>query len=355
MGRSFSNRNLAAPALAAGLFAVLAGCQAPVQETAPESAAFTPEIRPLPSHPPAFEEMTVPADNPMTPENVALGRQLFFDARLSGDGTRSCYSCHLCENGLTDGRPTAIGAFEKPLPRSSPTLWNIGYHSEFYWDGRSGSLEKQALAAWAGGNMGADPNSIVQELNRIPGYADQFMKVFSEPATPDNVVRAISAYERTILCGDTAWDRYNRGDTTALGEAAVRGWNVWREKAGCGTCHAGILFSDLQYHNVGVGMDKPEPDVGRFKVTQDEKDTGAFKTPTLRDIARSAPYFHDGSAATLAEAVDFMLGGGRPNPHLDTLNLQKVDLTAGEKADLIALLESLNCECTLSKPALPGM
>lgn len=338
----------------AALVVALAGCQ--TSEPPPTSArAFTPQIGPIASPPPAFEPTPVPADNPMSPEKVALGRQLFFDKRLSGDGSRSCYSCHVCEKGLTDGLPTAVGAYDKKLPRSSPTLWNIGYHSQFYWDGRSPSLDKQALAAWEGGNMGAKAVDKVKEINAIPGYRDQFQKVFGGEATPDNVVMAISAYERTLFCGTTAWDRFNQGDTSALSESAQRGWAVWREKAGCGSCHAGILFTDLQYHNVGIGMDQPEPDIGRKKVTNQDSDTGALKTPTLRDISKSAPYFHNGSVATLEEAVDFMLAGGAPNPHLDTVNLKKVTLTAEEKADLIALLKSLDCECTLSEPPLPGI
>ena len=149
----------------------------------------------------------------MTPEKVALGRQLFFDERLSGDGSRSCYSCHVCEKGLTDGLAKSVGAFNKQLPRSSPTLWNIGYHKEFYWDGRSPSLEKQAMAAWTGANMGAKADEIAAKLNAIPGYHSQFHTVFGGDATPDNIVKAIAAFERTIISGDTAFDRYRAGDT----------------------------------------------------------------------------------------------------------------------------------------------
>src|ERR1700741_3089512 len=144
--------------------------------------AFTPEIQPLPTQLATYEPMSIPADNPLTPEKVALGRQLFFDERLSIDGTRSCYSCHVCEHGLTDGLPKAIGAGNKQLPRSSPTLWNIGYYKEFYWDGRSPSLEKQALAAWTGANMGAKADEIVTKLNALQAYKAQFQKVFQSDA-----------------------------------------------------------------------------------------------------------------------------------------------------------------------------
>ncbi len=316
--------------------------------------AFKPEILPLPAQLSTYEPMPVPGDNPLTAEKVALGRQLFFDKRLSADNSRSCYSCHVCEKGLTDGLPKAVGAYEKQLPRSSPTLWNIGYHKEFYWDGRSGSLEKQAAAAWRGGNMGAQDKEaeIIARFNALEGYKQQFQKVFGGEATVENIFQAIAAYERTIISGDTAYDRWQGGNQSAADDAAKRGFEVFK-KAKCDNCHAGVLFTDQQYHNVGVGMDQEKPDVGRFTVTKIETDTGAFKTPTLRDIAKSAPYFHDGSAKTLEEAVDFMLGGGKDNPHLDKKNLQKQSITKEERDDLLAFLKSLSVDCTLKEPPLP--
>ena len=317
-----------------------------------ETAGFKPELQPLPQQLTSYEAMPVPADNPMSVEKVALGRQLFFDERLSGDGSRSCYSCHVCEKGLTDGLAKAVGAFNKQLPRSSPTLWNIGYHKEFYWDGRSPSLEKQAMAAWTGANMGAKADEIAAKLNALQGYRAQFQKVFNSDANPDNIVKAIAAFERTIISGNTAWDRYRGGDTAALSASALRGWNIF-QAIKCTNCHDGVLLTDQQYHNVGIGMDQKEPDVGRFKVTNKAEDTGAFMTPTLRDIAESAPYFHDGSAATLEEAVDIMLGGGKPNPHLDRKNLEKRNVLPDQREDLLNFLRALDVDCTLKKPALP--
>ena len=326
---------------------ILIGCQR--QQTV---AGFQPEVVPLPAQLTTYEPMTIPGDNPMTPEKVALGRQLFFDERLSGDGSRSCYSCHVCEKGLTDGLSKAVGAFNKQLPRSSPTLWNIGYHKEFYWDGRSPSLEKQAMAAWTGANMGAKADEIAAKLNGLQDYRSQFQKVFGSDATPDNIVKAIAAYERTLISGDTAWDRYRAGDTSAMDQSAVQGWNVF-QAIKCTNCHDGVLFTDQQYHNVGIGMDQKEPDVGRFKVTNKPEDTGAFKTPTLRDIAQSAPYFHDGSAATLEEALDIMLGGGKDNPHLDRKNLEKRNVLPDQKQALLSFLRALDVDCQLKKPPLP--
>lgn len=326
---------------------VLVGCK---RQT--ETAGFQPEILPLPQQLTTYEAMPIPADNPMSPEKVALGRQLFFDERLSGDGSRSCYSCHVCEKGLTDGLSKSIGAFNKQLPRSSPTLWNIGYHKEFYWDGRSPSLEKQAMAAWTGANMGAKADEIATKLNALQGYRSQFQKVFSSDATPDNIVKAIAAFERTIISGDTAWDRYRAGDQSALSESAVRGWNVF-QAIKCTNCHDGVLLADQQYHNVGIGMDQKEPDVGRFKVTNKPEDTGAFKTPTLRDVAQSAPYFHDGSANSLEEALDIMLGGGKPNQNLDRKNLEKHNVLPDQRQALLDFLNSLDVDCKLTKPPLP--
>ena len=340
-----NNRNVRLCLLSLAFFAITltAGCR-----------SFTPEVHPLPAQLTTYEPMSIPADNPMTPEKVALGRQLFFDERLSVDGSKSCYSCHVCEHGLTDGLPKAIGAGNKQLTRSSPTLWNIGYHKEFYWDGRSGSLEAQAMAAWKGGNMGVGEKmgEIVAKVNALAGYKEQFQKVFQSDATPENIMKAISAFERTIISGDTAWDRWKAGDNTAISMSAYRGWNIF-QAIKCNNCHDGVLFTDQQYHNIGIGMDQTDPDVGRFKVTNKPEDTGAFKTPTLRDIAHSAPYFHDGSAKTLEEAVDIMLGGGKENEHLDKKNLQPHKLLPEQREDLLNFLRSLNVDCKLTKPTLP--
>jgi cytochrome c peroxidase len=326
---------------------VLVGCKRQTEVT-----GFQPEILPLPPQLTTYEAMVILGDNPMSPEKVALGRQLFFDERLSGDGSRSCYSCHVCEKGLTDGLAKAIGAFNKQLPRSSPTLWNIGYHKEFYWDGRSPSLEKQAMAAWTGANMGAKADEIAIKLNAIEGYHSQFHKVFDGDATPDSIVKAIAAFERTIISGDTAWDRYRAGDQSALSESAVRGWNIF-QAIKCTNCHDGVLLTDQQYHNVGIGMDQKEPDVGRFKVSNKPEDTGAFKTPTLRDISKSAPYFHDGSAKTLEEALDIILGGGKPNQYLDRKNLEQHNVFPDQRQALLDFLKSLDADCKLTKPPLP--
>jgi cytochrome c peroxidase len=343
-------------AVLAMLLVTLGACKREAEKA--EEPVKWPEI-------PGYAAMSIPADNPMTRAKVELGKQLYYDARLSGDGSRSCYSCHLQEYGLTDGKPKAIGSYNVELPRRSPTLWNIGYHSEFYWDGRSSSLEAQAKAAWTGGNMGVSgrdgrpsTEDICRKLMAVEGYARQFRDVFGEAGcTADTVVKAIAAFERTIVIpADSAWIRFRQGDETAFSEDARRGWQIFSGKARCTNCHDGLLLTDLQYHNVGIGWDakaKEMRDKGRFAVTAQDKDTGAFKTPTLLDVARRTHFFHDGSADSLEKAVDIMLAGGIKNPYLDTANLQPVKLTAQERSDLLAFLRALNVEYSIPPPPLP--
>jgi cytochrome c peroxidase len=210
------------------------------------------------------------------------------------------------------------------------------------------------MAAWTGANMSANAEETAAKINAIEGYRTQFQQVFSSDATPDNMMQAISSFERTYLfCSDTAYDRWQAGDQSAVSDAAKRGAELFVAKAGCGNCHSGSLFTDLKFHNVGIGLDKPEPDLGRERHTKNEADRGAFKTPSLRDITKSAPYFHDGSVATLKEAVDLMVSGGIDNPHIDRENLKPTNLTEEEKADLMEFLKALECPCSLEAPPLP--
>ena len=242
-------------------------------------------------------------------------------------------------------------------------MWNVGYYGELYWDGRSGALEKQVKGAWGGGNMGAsgkDPAPSMEEissrLNEIPEYREQFQQVFGGDASPDHVAYAVAAFMRTLVADESRWARFKDGDETAFNEQERRGWQVFSEKAKCTNCHDSILLTDMQYHNVGIGMDAETPDVGRAKVSGQEKDTGAFKTPTLLDISKSAPYFHNGSVATLEEAVDLMLDGGLANPYLDEENLAETkdaDLTDDEKQDLLAYLRALDVDYNVEEPKLP--
>jgi cytochrome c peroxidase len=202
--------------------------------------------------------------------------------------------------------------------------------------------------------MGADPDAIVAALNHIDGYRAQFQLVFGTDVTVDGVQKAVASYMRTLICGDTPFDRWQQGDASAISDAAQRGWELFRGKAACGSCHAGALFTDLQYHNVGIGMDAESPDPGRGKVSGEAKDTGAFKTPTLRNVARTAPYFHNGQAATLREAIGIMTSGGIDNPYLDRENLKPVVLDDREVFDLLAFLQALSCDdASIGWPDLP--
>jgi cytochrome c peroxidase len=305
-----------------------------------------------------YEAMKIPAENPITLEKATLGWKLWFDKRLSGDGTKSCYGCHVNEKGLTDGVALNKGAYEKALTRHTPTLWNIGYHSEWYWDGRAKTLEAQAMGAWKLANMGAKDKEkdeiradIVAKLNEV--YKDDVQKVFGGPADDKKFAQALATFMRTIISKTTPWDRYLAGDKTAISEAAQRGFMKFQNFK-CTNCHVGLLLTNQQFHNVGIGLKDGKPsDPGRFTVTKLEKDTGAFKTPTLRDVARSAPYFHDGSVATLEEAVKFMVGGGADNPFLDKVNLQKADAKPEDIADLVEFLKSLSESARIPEPKLP--
>jgi len=315
----------------------------------------------LPAAPADFPQLKIPEDNPQTPEKIALGHQLFFEKRLSVDGSRSCYSCHQNEHGNGGGTPVAIGAKEKKLTRHSPVIWNTAYFEKFYWDGRAGSLEAQAKGAWGGGNMGVGKENLAKkasEIGKIPSYRKQFEKVFpKEGATPDTIAKAISAYERTLICDDTAYDRFAKGDASALTDEQKLGWGVFMGKGQCAVCHSPPLFSVAMgapegvYYNVGIGTDKPEDevDVGRMDVTGNESDWAAFKVPSLRNAAKSAPYFHDGSVPTLAEAVRLMSTGGIDNKNKTPL-LADRGLTPTELNALIAFIQALDCNEVLEEP-----
>ena len=374
---SFHSHGAARRLLALGLaFSAASACsksepekRTPPATTAPSAtasaappAALLPPLPPLPAPPKSLGPMKAVPNNPTTPAKARLGQQLFFDPALSVDGTRSCYSCHQNEDGTGGHEPTAIGAKNTPLPRHSPTLWNVGYLPKLYWDGRANSLEEQAKAAWAGGNMGVGQDNLsikAEEIGDKPEYKAQFAAVFpGVGATADTVVQAIAAYERTLFCGDTALDRHLAGDTTALNDAQKAGLELFIGKAGCHSCHTPPFFSDAylmedgSYHNVGVGVRGKDPsavDVGRQKVSENPSEWAAFKTPPLRNITRSAPYLHDGSLSKLEDVVRFMAGGGFPNPAIDPKMVNK-NLSDDEIQKLVAFLGSLECSGSLAPP-----
>jgi cytochrome c peroxidase len=322
--------------LSTAVLALLIGAAPPL---AAPAAAGTPYKMTVPK---GLEEMPVPPDNPMTVEKVELGKQLYFDKRLSGDGTVSCATCHDPAKGWTDNAPFSTGMKGQKGGRSAPTVINSGYALVQFWDGRAKSLEEQALGPIANPiEMGEKLDSVVKKLNAVPGYKAQFQKVFGTDATADAIAKSIAAFERTIVSGNAPFDRYEAGEKTAMSAAQVRGYEIFRGKAQCTNCHVGFTQSDSLFHNLGVGIDKPNPDTGRMQVTKDPKDKGAFKTPTLRDLTKTAPYMHDGSEATLQTVIEFYNKGGNRNPNLDP-KMKPLNLTDNEKLDLLAFLKALD-------------
>lgn len=300
------------------------------------------------------EAAYIPPDNPLTIEKINLGRQLYFDGRLSADGTVSCATCHAPDKGFSDNRPTSTGIKRQVGGRNAPVTINRLFSQEQFWDGRSPSLEDQALGPVQNPiEMGNTLERMVATLNATQGYREQSRRVFGTDVTAAGVAKAIAAFERSLVCGNSAFDRYEDGDDAALSESEQRGLELFREKANCVRCHTGFAFTDERFHNIGVGFDRPKPDLGRYTVTKKESDKGAFKTPTLRNIAASAPYLHDGSAKTLEDVIKFYDNGGTRNPYLSN-EIKPLNLTGKEKADLVAFLKSLNCpDLRIAAPALP--
>jgi len=289
--------------------------------------------------PSGLKDLPVPADNPLTQAKIDLGKQLYFDPRLSRDNTISCSSCHDPKKGWSNGEQFATGVRQQKGGRNSPTIINAAYQKLQFWDGRAVELEGQALGPIQNPiEMDLTLDEVVKKLNGIEGYRKQFQSIFKTDVTSDGIAKAIASFERTVLSGDAPYDRFKAGDQNALSAAAQRGMKVFFNKANCSACHAGPNFTDGAFHNIGVGMEAAKPDVGRFSESKQLGDRGAFKTPGLRDIARTAPYMHDGSQATLETVVEWYSKGGHPNPQLDE-EISPLKLTNQEKADLITFLK----------------
>jgi cytochrome c peroxidase len=300
-------------------------------------------------------DLHVPSDNPLTPEKIELGRMLYFDKRLSADGTVSCATCHDPQKGWTDNLPVSNGIRGQKGTRNAPSVINSTYSPLQFWDGRAKTLEEQALGPIANPvEMGATHEAMVTSLKGIKGYQPLFEKAFGGPATKERVGMALAAFERTVLSGNSRYDRFQAGDKKALNESETRGLALFFGKARCVLCHSAPTFSDGRFHNLGVGMDKPKPDLGRFVVTKQDADRGAFKTSMLRDLTHTAPYMHDGSEKDLATVVEFYDRGGQANPQLDRL-MVPLHLTIVEKADLVAFLKALDGDPTptAESPKLP--
>lgn len=314
----------------------------------------------------------LPPDNPMSKDKVALGHTLFFDPRLSSDNTVSCATCHSPQAAFSDKRQVSLGVGLQAGDRNSPTIINRAFSREQFWDGRAGSLEEQLKLPLINPTEMAMPSHelLVKKVADIKGYRSWFKRVFAREVNIDDLAKAIAAFERTVVSGNARYDEFKAGDQQALNEAEKRGLELFEGKARCSQCHNGPNFTDERYHNLGVDWDTVRVDLGRYNFTREEQDIGAFKTPTLREIANTAPYMHNGTFETLEETVTLYNSGGIANPFLDVemrrpnrtleqmleyyekenaqeepspeTELVRLDLTKQEQADLVAFLRTLS-------------
>lgn len=304
---------------------------------------------PKPRLPLGLQEQAIfiPDDNPLTPEKIALGKQFFWDKRWSKSGTVACVSCHQPNHGWTDPQRFSTNFEGKPTARRAPTIVNRLFSDRQLWTGLRASLEDQAK-----NDSNRSDDTVVAHLGTLPVYQEQHRKVFGRDLDADGVAQAIAAYVRTILSGNSPYDRFKAGDKNAMSASAQRGLVLFEGKANCVRCHVGFNFTDEGYRNIGVGMDKEKPDLGRFVVTKNEADKGAFKTPTLRDVAKRAPYMHDGSEKALADVVAFYNKGGVKNPWLSS-DVRPLGLTDQEQADLVEFMKALTGEIAPDVGRLP--
>jgi cytochrome c peroxidase len=297
-----------------------------------------------------------PENNPYSKEKAELGRTLFFDSRLSGTLAMACVSCHDADLGWADGRTTAFGHRVQPQKRNTPSILNAAFSTSQFWDGRAATLEEQALMPIANpGEMASSADDAAKRLNEVPEYRTMFKAVFgSEEVTGENLAKAIACFERTIVSPNRSrFDQFMNGRKEALSDAAVRGMHLFRTTARCLNCHSGPEFSDHQFHNLGLSLyGRTGQDLGRYEITKDPKDVGAFKTPGLRNVTRTGPYMHHGLFDSLEEAVVLYNGGGfnqrrtatqkddplfpNKSPLLKPLGLNDRDI-----ADLLEFLEHL--------------
>ena len=341
---------------AASAIAIAALACATAKPPAPTAWEQANPIEPLPAIPVGLDRSFAELKEPPTPERARLGRWLFFDTRLSADGSISCASCHRPEYGFSEPTPHSTGIRGQQGGRKAPAFTNQAWtlYPHFFWDGRAASLEEQALGPVANPiEMGNTHDAMLQTLNGIAAYKPYFKEAFgTEEITKDRVAKAIADYERTCLSGDSAWDRWKKNrDERAVTEEVKLGDSLFFGKAGCNQCHLGQNLTDSAFHNLGIGWDpvaKRFADEGRYAVTKNDADRGAFKTPGLRDVALRAPYMHDGSVTTLRETVDHYNKGGNPNPYLDP-KVSKLNLSDAEANAIVRFMEALNSGLPVEK------
>ncbi len=293
----------------------------------------------------------IPSQNLQFDSKVQLGKMLFFDTRLSKDGSVSCASCHVPAAGFSDPRQFSLGVGGKQGGRNAPSALNAAYNHLQFWDGRAGSLEEQALGPIQNPiEMAETLHGVVKKLSKDKGYQVLFKAVFGTEVAPDGIAKAIAAFERTLISTNSPFDRHIGGDKSALSESAQRGLELFQGKGRCVLCHNGPNFTDNKFHNIGVPQVGPnKEDLGRYTVTKREADRGAFKTPTLRSIALTAPYMHTGGFKSLEEVIEFYNKGGEAvtgkDPFMSALNL-----TDQEKQDLIDFMKNLTGDLTTMAP-----
>jgi len=298
-----------------------------------------------PAPPLGLPPVVWPADNPYSPAVIELGRYLFFDRRMSSNNTVSCAYCHPPDHAFAGGDPPPIGVSGRRLPRRVPTIINRAYgHSQFV-DGRAPTLEAQIAGPISNPDeMGSSPEKAAAAIARIPGYVPLFERAFGDSqVTFDRIQKAIASFERTILSGNSDYDRYMAGDKHALSAEAKRGLTIFERTGECNECHNGPNFSNEKFASLGIGPDQNPPDFGLFAITHKKSDEGKFKVPTLREVAHTGPYMHDGRYKTLDDVLEFYRKGGHPDSHLDS-RIAPFFLDAPARADLLAFLQSLSGE-----------
>ncbi len=330
---------------------LFAGCTAPT----PEWETANP-LEPLPEPPLGVSHTWDELQEPPKPETVRLGKWLYYDTRLSADNTIACVTCHRPENAFSEPSAVSTGIRGQKGGRKAPTFINAAWAllPHMFWDGRAATLEEQALGPVENPiEMGNTHEQMLATLEGITGYAQYFEEAFGSPGiTNDRVAKAIADYERTRMSGNSPYDQWKAGDESAVSDQVKLGDELFFDKAGCNQCHLGYNFTDTLFHNLGVGWD-PETeefaDKGRYQVTEAEHELGAFKTPTVREVTKRAPYMHDGSVATLREVIELYDRGGEANPHLDP-KIQPLNLTEEETDALIAMMEALDGEGYMDSP-----
>ena len=308
-----------------------------------------PDIGPL------LPPVPVPTGNVRHAAKIELGKQLFFDGRLSRNNHVSCAYCHIPGSGFSDPHPTSLGVDDLIGGRQAPTVLNTAFSPLLFWDGRARSLEEQALGPIQNPiEMAETLEHLVVKLRTVKGYRRQFRNVFGTEISSQGIAKAIAAFARTLISTNSAFDKYALGDKQAMNQAAIKGMALFKGNARCILCHNGPNFTDNQFHNLGVPQVGPlKVDLGRYDVTRREQDKGAFKTPTLRSILETAPYMHDGVFLSLEEVIEFLDKGGGADPSLSPL-MKPLGLTQEEKADLLAFLEALTgAPLKIEPPQLP--